>query len=414
MPHATSMMPSLPAGGEGMPKRPGARMRRLMISLLCLLSPVLSAHDGMHMSMPKGPELGASAAFDAQGTLWVVDAADGHVRLRHSTDLGKTLSAPVEVNAKAEPIYAEGENRPKIAFGPNHQIYISWSQPRAKPWTGFVRFARSLDGGEHFSTPLTVHHNRDEITHRFDSLAVDGHGRVVIAWIDKRDLEAAHASGKPYLGAALYYSWSDDQGRSFVPEHKLIDQSCECCRIAITRTPQGQAAVFFRSIFGDNIRDHAYAILRTDGQTSHAERATFNQWQIAACPHQGPGLAIGTDGIRHAVWYEAKGKPTIWYGQLDPGHPPRHARVIASNGASHADVAVHGKTVWVAWNRVDAQGYALMLRRSSDNGLHFGQPIAIATTARAASSPQLLLRNGQAWIAWNTADGFRLIPAGAR
>ncbi len=384
-------------------------MRRLLFILLCLLPLAAFAHDGMRMEMPKGAELGASAAFDSHGRLWLVDAADGHVRLRHSDDDGRTLSAPVEVNAAAERIYAEGENRPKIAFGPHDEIYVSWSQPRAEPWTGFVRFARSLDRGEHFSEPLTVHHDRAEITHRFDALAVDGKGRVVIAWIDKRDVIAATAAGKPYLGAAVYYSWSDDGGASFVPERKLIDQSCECCRIALARMPDGEVAAFFRSIYGDNIRDHAYAVLRTDGQASRAERATFSDWQIAGCPHHGPGLAIGRDGVPHAVWYEAKGQPTIWYGQLDPGHAPRHPLAIASVGASHADVAVHERTVWVAWNQASADSYALMLRRSTDGGAHFDAPRDIARSSGAVGSPQLLLKQGRAFVAWNTAAGFRLV-----
>ncbi|HTH68526.1 MAG TPA: sialidase family protein [Rhodanobacter sp.] len=382
-------------------------MHRLLIILLCLFPLPLLAHDGMHM--PKGPELGASAAFDSHGRLWLVDAADGHVRLRHSDDDGRTLSAPVEVNATAERIYAEGENRPKIAFGPHDAIYVSWSQPRAKPWTGFVRFARSLDGGEHFSTPLTVHHDRAEITHRFDALAVDGHGRIVIAWIDKRDVIAATAHGKPYLGAAVYYSWSDNGGRSFVPERKLVDQSCECCRIALARTPGGDVAAFFRSVYGDNIRDHAYAVLHTDDQPSHATRATFSDWQIAGCPHHGPGLAIGSDGVRHAVWYEAKDKPTIHYGQLDPGQPPQHSLVMAGPGASHADVAVHDRTVWVVWNQVGADGYALMLRRSTDNGRQFDAAREIARSSGAVASPQLLQKQGRAFVAWNTASGFRLV-----
>jgi hypothetical protein len=382
-------------------------MHRLLIILLCLFPLPLLAHDGMHM--PKGPELGASAAFDSHGRLWLVDAADGHVRLRHSDDDGRTLSAPVEVNATAERIYAEGENRPKIAFGPHDAIYVSWSQPRAQPWTGFVRFARSLDGGEHFSTPLTVHHDRAEITHRFDALAVDGHGRIVIAWIDKRDVIAATAHGKPYLGAAVYYSWSDNGGRSFVPERKLVDQSCECCRIALARTPGGDVAAFFRSVYGDNIRDHAYAVLHTDDQPSHATRATFSDWQIAGCPHHGPGLAIGSDGVRHAVWYEAKDKPTIHYGQLDPGQPPQQSLVMAGPGASHADVAVHDRTVWVVWNQVGADGYALMLRRSTDNGRQFDAAREIARSSGAVASPQLLQKQGRAFVAWNTASGFRLV-----
>jgi len=382
-------------------------MRFLFATVLCLLSPLLFAHDMGHMA--DMPALGASAAFDGHGRLWVVDAADGHVRLRHAVDDGRQLSAPVVVNAQAERIYAEGENRPKLAFGPQGDIYVSWSQPREKPWTGFVRFARSTDGGAHFSTPITVHHDHAEITHRFDALAVDGHGRVVVAWIDKRDMLAAEAAGKPYLGAAVYYSWSDDRGTSFAPERKLVDESCECCRIALARTPDGQVAAFFRAIYGDNIRDHAWAVLRTDGQPATVQRASFDDWHIAGCPHHGPGLAIGDDGVRHAVWYEAKQQPTIHYGQLDPGQAPQHELTIAGPGAAHADVAVHGQTVWVAWNQVGADGYALMLRTSTDNGHHFADARPIAHSDGAAGSPQLLLKNGQAFVAWNTAAGFRLI-----
>ncbi|EIL95820.1 sialidase family protein [Rhodanobacter sp. 115] len=390
-------------------------MRKLILTLLlCLLPVAVMAHDMSGMAMSHEPELGASAAFDAHGRLWVVDAADGHIRVRHSDDFGKTLSPLVIVNPVAERIYDEGENRPKIAFGPKGELYVSWSQPRAKPWTGYVRFSRSMDGGRHFSTPITVQHDLADITHRFDALAVDGHGRVVIAWIDKRDQEAAKAKGQPYLGAAVYYSWSDNEGRSFAPDHKLMEHSCECCRIALARTPSGEVAAFFRGVFGDNIRDHAYALLPTTGAPAHAERATFDDWHIAACPHQGPGLAIGADGVRHAVWYEAKNGPTIWYGQLDPDHPAKHKLKIGGPGAGHADVAVHGHTVWLTWNQVSAKGYTLMLRRSTDNGVHFDAARAISQTDGAAGSPQLLLWQGRAYVAWNTSTGFRLVPAKAQ
>ncbi|HUH56378.1 MAG TPA: sialidase family protein [Rhodanobacter sp.] len=385
---------------------PGSFLRQLTMVLLGLLPLAALAND--MPKTPTAPALGASAAFDTLGRLYVVDAANGHVRLRRSDDDGATFSAPVNVNMTAEPIYADGENRPKIALGPHDELYVSWSQPRAKPWTGFVRFARSLDGGDHFSAPLTVHRDRHEITHRFDSMAVDGHGRVVIAWIDKRDLEAASAAGKPYQGAATYYSWADD-GIHFAPERKLMDHSCECCRIALARTPHGDIAGFFRGIWGDNLRDHAYATLRTDGQISTVKRATFSDWQIAGCPHQGPGLAVGADGVRHAVWYEAAHGATIWYGQLNPGRPPRHPLAIAHAGASHADVAADGSRVWLAWNQVDASGYALVVRTSNDGGKHFSEPRTLARSAGDVGSPQLLLKHGRAFVAWNTAVDFRLL-----
>ena len=65
--------------------------------------------------------------------------------------------------------------------------------------------------------------------------------------------------------------------------------------------------------------------------------------------------------------------------------------------------------MWAVWNQVGANGYALMLRRSTDNGAHFGAAREIARNSSAVASPQLLQKQGHAFVAWNTSAGFRLI-----
>ncbi len=398
-------------------------MYRLLILLLLLpFSSATFAHEGMHMrsaqpeaSPGQASALGAGATFDAHGRLWVVTVHGGHVLLRHSDDFGKTLNTPVQVNQHAENVFTGREVNPKVAIGPKGEIYVTWSEMvQANPphwWDINVRFAHSSDGGQHFSKPVTVNDNHGRFTHSYDTLTVDRDGRVIVAWLDARDNKAARAQDKPYRGLTVYYTWSDDGGKTFVPNRKLADHSCECCRIALSSTPAGQVAAFFRMVYPGQIRDHAFALLRTDGKTDKPQRATFSNWRIEACPEHGPGLAIGEDGVRHAVWFEASHGPAIWYGQLDPGQPPQHKLEIGGAGASHADVAAHDGTVWVAWNQVTEQGYELMLRVSHDNGVSFGTPRSLATTSGAADSPRLLMDGGRAYIAWNTTDGFRLITA---
>ena len=383
-----------------------------LVPLLCLaLLPLAAIAHGEQMDMAHEPTLDAGAAFDASGRLWLATVRDDHVLVQHSGDLGKTFSEPVQVNPVAETIYASGENRPKLATGPAGQIYVQWTEQPAPGWTGSIRFARSTDGGRHFSAPITVNNDPAKVTRGFDSLEIAGNGDIVVAWIDGRDAAKAKAASRPYAGFAFYYTWSADGGRTFAPERKLMDHSCECCRTALARGPDGKVAAFFRGVYGDNIRDHAFAVLHTDGKANHPERATFSGWRVAACPDQGPGLAIGTDGVRHAVWYEASHGPAIWYGQLDPGHPPRHVLKFGGSGASHPDVAAHGRDVWIAWNQVSAEGYSLMLRVSHDGGAHFDAARAIASSKVAVASPQLLTHGAHAYVAWNTANGFRLVPA---
>lgn len=385
---------------------------RIACSLVCvvpLLAGAQAAGHAMDMGrMDMGPALGASAAFDSHGRLWLATTRAGHVWLQHSDDFGKTWSKPVAVNAVAEKIGAMGENRPQVALGEQGQIYVTWSHSLAKPWTSEVRFARSTDAGKTFSTPVKLSGEDPDASRGFASLAVAGNGNVVVAWIDDGSADTPNASGKSHR-ASLDYRWSNDSGKTFVPPRRVPRASCECCRIAMAREPDDDVAAFYRSVYGDNIRDHAFAKVDAEGKTDDPARATFSNWQIAACPEQGPGLAIGANGVRHAVWYEASHGPAVWYGQLDPGHPPRHKLRIGGSGASHADVAVSGSTVWVVWNQVDAKGYRLMLRTSRDDGDNFGAPRVIAESSVAAYSPQLLVHAGRAYAAWNTADGFRLI-----
>jgi hypothetical protein len=160
---------------------------------------------------------------------------------------------------------------------------------------------RSSDGGQTFSAPFTVHQDRQEITHRFDSVAFDAQGVLHTLWVDKRD-QPPKGSTQKYAGAAIYRNESKDGGMTFGPDTKLADHSCECCRIGLARNPQGQLQATWRHVFDSSTRDHAFASV--GAPANRITRSTHDDWQINACPHHGPGLALnaGTSGY-HTVWF---------------------------------------------------------------------------------------------------------------
>ncbi len=373
------------------------------------LPPAAASH---HHGTSGAPVMATSAALGPDGRLWTASADDGRLSVRHSDDLGRTFSAPVMIDIPAGSILTMGEDRPAITLGGHGEIYVAWTRSLPRPYTGHILFSRSVDGGRHFSKPVRVHRDDAEITHRLAAMSVDAEGRVLIAWIDRRDFQAAKARGESYAGTAVYYAWSDDAGTRFGPERRLAGHSCDCCRIAAARTPEGGIGVLWRFSDADDLRDHAYAEIRDGTVAREPARATFTGWRVDACPHQGPGLSIAADGTRHAVWFSAKdGEPTLWYGQLKPGQPPGRLLAIAHDGAAHADVAAAGDRVWIVWNQADAEGLKLMARVSDDAGAHFDAPHELARTAADAGSPQLLPgRDGRAYAAWDTADGLRLVP----
>ena len=381
------------------------RWKRLAVCLV-LLAAQTAAHAAPDHRAPSAkparPELGASLALSPQGVPHAVAKQGGHVVLYRSADGGTSWGEPVVVNAEPEAISADGENRPKLAFAADGGVLVSWTRPLARPYTGEIRLARSEDG-RRFDAPITVHRDRAEITHRFESLAVLPDGRVLVAWIDKRDQEVARAAGRAYRGAAIYAAVSSDHGRSFAPEQRVADHSCECCRIAVAADRDGAPLLMWRHVFAPNERDHAIVQLDRSGRPEAVARATFDRWAIDACPHHGPSLAVAPDGVRHAVWFNQRdGEGRVFYGRLREGGVDGQ-RTVGGERAAHADLVVAGARIAIVWKEFDGERTRLHAELSQDGGASFTAR-TLADTVGASDQPRVVAHGEGFLVLWHTAD----------
>jgi hypothetical protein len=394
--------------------------------LLSASVPLASAHDHpaaapVRAARPaaevRGPDAAYASyptpAFDAKGRLFVAFVEGDAVFASSSTDLGRTFAPAVRVTRVPEKIDANGEARPKIATDGAGRVFVSWTRKGAQPYTGDVRFARSTDGGRTFGPPVTVNDDGLPTGHRFDALSVGPSGEVLLAWVDKRDLERAKGAGQAYDGAAIYSAVSRDGGRTFAKNAKLRDNACECCRLAVARDGTGKAVVLWRDILPGGIRDHSLAVL---GDSPRPARATFDGWKVNACPHHGPSLAIA-DGAWHLAWFTAEGKNGggLFYARsLDGGATYGEPRRLApASGASHAYVLAAGAVVDVVWKESRGDGSVVRASRSTDGGRTFGDARDAAATAGRADHPLLASDGQRAYLSWFTdADGYRLVPLG--
>ncbi|MCX7165279.1 MAG: exo-alpha-sialidase [Rhodocyclales bacterium] len=361
--------------------------------------------------------LSIGAAVAPDGRLWLVGLnQDGKLFTQSSKDLGVTWNQPRVLDIGSDKVAADGENRPKIAFGPDQRAVISYTQPLARPYTGEIRMLRSVDGGKSFSPPLTVHRDRQVITHRFESIAFDRSGVLHVVWIDKRDqVLAARTSGTSpgkvgaYAGAAIYRNESRDGGLSFGPDLKLADHSCECCRIALAPTPAGGVAAMWRHVFELDIRDHAFAVLGEE--TKAPVRASFDDWKLDGCPHHGPGLAAALQGGYHAVWFGDKaGRAAVRYGHLAAdGTPQGETRELPDPRAEHADVLTSGTQVAIAWRSYDGVQTQLRAWLSADDGAHFVLR-ELAASKEENDHPRLLATPEGIRVLWRTAKEIHVLP----
>jgi hypothetical protein len=387
--------------------------------LLCSYNAV--AHEAH--TMPQKSTMAISVAFDNAGALWRASVHDGFVQVDKSSDLGKTFSKPVKVNVAAQKVAADGEARPKIALSPEGNIYLTWTEALSKPFTGYIWFARSTDGGKSFEKPYVVHQDRAEITHRFDSLNLAPNGQITVTWVDKRDLEAAKKAGKKYDGAAIYYAVSTDKGASFKPEQKLADSTCECCRIVTTNKPDGTGSnstvvALWRHVFEGSERDHMIAEIPANNKKAELHRATFGHWVIDGCPHHGAAIASGGEGKDwwgyHMAYFDGNDKkPGLYYSRMDGvawASSPAKKFGDNSKQAGHPAILSGGENVWLVWREIKDGNNSILGMFSEDGGRSWNDAKTLANVSDKADYPILIQHKKQAYLVWNTQqDGFQVI-----
>lgn len=356
-----------------------------------------------------------NATFDRQGRLWVVWVIGKHVYVSYSDDQSMSYSHAVKVNNNPEDIAARGENRPKLAVDRHGRIFVSWTQKLKKRFSGHIRFSRSLDGGKSFSEPITVNDHLEVTSHRFESLALNEKGDIFLAWLDKRDKLAKKQQGKDYHGAAVYYTVSRDNGKSFHKNIKVSDHSCECCRTAMAVDTDQLPVVLWRHIFGKNIRDHALVKFKSNNSPGNVVRVSHDNWRIDGCPHHGPAISIASDGVYHLAWFNnAPESHGLFYANSkDQG---LHYSNSVSFGnyqaqASHPQVLSIGKHVFLAWQEFDGKTASLMLMTSNDHGSQWSDAKRLAVTDGVADYPLLLSHQQAVYVAWHRpGQDYQLIP----
>jgi len=349
--------------------------------------------------------LATGAAFAPDGSIVVVGVDKGKMFIQRQLLNGDWADRRL-LEIGNDSVATNGDNRPKIAFGPASEVAISYTHPLAKPYTGEIRMLRSADGGQNFSLPFTVHQDKQIITHRFDAIQFDARGDLYTFWIDKRDAEQARraAKDKPsaYDGAAIYYNITSDGGRIVSEDRKLADYSCECCRISLLAEPVEGVAALWRHVFAGSVRDHAFARVSRI-QASQLVRASHDDWVIRACPHHGPGLARAADGGYHAVWFgDRKAQQRVRYGRLNAeGHAVGKVLELPDARAEHADIVSSGQRVVIAWRSFDGTNTQISAWISEDDGDHFTLR-RLQSSALDNDYPRLIERNGKIALVWRT------------
>ncbi|GGX77008.1 hypothetical protein GCM10007160_00200 [Litchfieldella qijiaojingensis] len=255
----------------------------------------------------------------------------GEILFAHSRDGGETFSEPVNLSntrngaGKGRLTAQRWDNGSlDLAEGPDGEVWAAWTE-----YEGRLRISRSSDGGRTFSEPKHIAGN-DALPARAPSIAVDGNGRLHVAWTVGED-----------SAADIHYTVSDSQSETF---------------------------------------DRPRTVDETDGHSDAPKLAVDDDEVMHLVYAESP----------EGMWRQAH----IRYTQARPGESFRPTQDISTAHAERFDsvgfpsLAVSGDNVYVLWElfpRLGYRGRGLGMTYSTDGGEQFALPEIVPHSTETAS-----------------------------
>ena len=165
-----------------------------------------------------------------------------------------------------------------------------------------LRLMYSRDDGTTWSAPLSPYQDTTRTQHGFASL-VELPGRALgVVWLDGRDQELSPGDQLRESMDVRFASFDSQWKRT--ADSSINQRVCQCCQTAAAVTADGPV-VAFRDRSEKEIRD--IHVTRIDqGRWTDAVPVHADNWQIEACPVNGPALSARGRDLAVA-WFTAAG-----------------------------------------------------------------------------------------------------------
>ena len=305
-------------------------------------------------------------------------------------DAAGVAMVPEPVNVSRSPDVFSWLPRVAIPMGDPRRVYILWQEIIFSGGShgGEIFFARSIDGGQSFESPVNLS----------GTIAGDGKGRLSSGSWDNGSLDLAvdpgggiHAAWTEYEGA-LWYRRSADGGQTFAEAVHIAGDGTAPARGPSLAVDGDRAVHLAWTVGQDPAADVRLTSSADAGVTFDAPTVVHESDGHADAPR----LRVDREGTLHLAYAEAprreRGRYHIHYTRRLPGHEtfevPRRVAGTDANGVESAgfpslDVDADGN-VYVVWERLGTsrgRSVGLEFAHSNDGGRTFGSSTVVPGTA---------------------------------
>ncbi|MGH7446917.1 MAG: sialidase family protein, partial [Longimicrobiales bacterium] len=261
-----------------------------------------------------------------------------------------------------------------------------------------VMVSRSHDRGTTWSEPVRPHSDGTPTEHGFVSLfpASDGVG---VVWLDGRRF--VEHEGRPATNE-MTVRFTTLGGTAAPPEVVLDQRVCDCCQTAVALTDRGPL-IAYRDRTPGEVRDISVTRL-VDGAWTEPRTLHDDNWQIDACPVNGPQADAEGDDVVVAWFTAARDTPRVHVAfSADAGETfDAPVRIDGGDPLGRVDaLLLDGERALVLWLERTVDGAEVRARIVARDG-RAGEPAAVGATLaqRPSGFPRMARYGDGVLLAW--------------
>ncbi len=231
-----------------------------------------------------------------------LERKESSAALRLSELRGSTWTTPVTVSSSDNWFISDAD--PPMVLRLSDGTLVAATYPSVDPLIEAynLQLSYSRDDGRTWSRPFAPHHDKTRTQHGFASLFEMPDRGLGVVWLDGRDQELNKTD--PLGGSMDLFFAAFDASWKQTAETSIDTKVCECCQTTAVVTSDGPLAAF-RNRTDKEVRDIHVTRLE-QGKWTGATTVHADNWEIDACPVNGPALSARGRTVAVA-WFTAAG-----------------------------------------------------------------------------------------------------------
>ncbi|MEL7834547.1 hypothetical protein [Fodinibius sp. Rm-B-1B1-1] len=337
---------------------------------------------------------------------WITSSADGNYSLEFSSYSNDQWSA-VNTIASDSTWFVNWADFPSIIADKHGPVAAHWlNKKEGGTYAYDVNIAAFNSNSGDSSKAITPHSDGTPTEHGFVSMIPWDDDSFLAVWLDGRKTDGRSDEDYYNLDYAMTLRGAVINQNGEIEERYIIDESvCDCCQTSLIKSGD-TVIVAYRNRTENEIRDIYTS--RFDGQQWSNPEAVYNDnWEIGACPVNGPKLAA-EDSLVTVAWHTAaQGTPTAKYAySTDKGQTfEKPIKLNKGRSLGRVDTEIIDGRIYVSW--IEKNNTETKLKVSTFSGqekLEKTQTIATLDESRKTGFPQMEQLGNNLIFAWTNPD----------